>query len=338
MTMILMHSTSPARRLPRLAAGLSAALCLPVLAGCGTGAGASDDGRPQVVASIFPLQFLAERVAGDRAAVTVLTSPGTEPHDLELSVRQTAVISESDVVATVGGLQPAVDEAVEQASPDHVVDATERVEMLEAGAGDDHAHGDEDGEHGDEHADEHGEEDEHGDHGDLDPHFWTDPARMATVAAALAEALTEADPAGEATYASNLAALEEDLAALDEEIAAGLEDCERDTVVVSHDAFAYFGDRYGLDLHAINGLSPDAEPSPAHLRELAGLIEAEGITTVFSERLATAALADTLAGELDLRTAVLDPLEGLTEETSDEDYLSLMLANLEALREANGCR
>ena len=65
--------------------------------------------------------------------------------------------------------------------------------------------------------------------------------------------------------------------------------------MVSHDAFGYLGDRYDLDVHAINGLSPDAEPSPAHIRELSDLIESEGITTVFSETLASPAMADTLA-------------------------------------------
>jgi zinc transport system substrate-binding protein len=107
--------------------------------------------------------------------------------------------------------------------------------------------------------------------------------------------------------------------------------------VVSHDAFGYLGARYGLNLHPINGLSPDAEPSPAHLAELADLIESEGVTTVFSETLASPELADSLAGDLGLETAVLDPIEGLTEETEDEDYLSLMRANLAALRTANDC-
>ncbi len=108
--------------------------------------------------------------------------------------------------------------------------------------------------------------------------------------------------------------------------------------MVSHDAFGYLGARYDLDLQAINGISPDAEPSPAHLRELSDLIESEGITTVFSETLASPAMADTLASDLGLETAVLDPIEGLGDDTADEDYLSLMRANLAALQEANGCR
>ena len=107
--------------------------------------------------------------------------------------------------------------------------------------------------------------------------------------------------------------------------------------MVSHDAFEYLGARYDLDMHPIAGLSPDAEPSARHLAELADLIRTDKITTVFSERLASPKLADTLAGDLGITTAVLDPIEGLTSSNDDDDYLSLMRENLEALREAGGC-
>ncbi len=157
------------------------------------------------------------------------------------------------------------------------------------------------------------------------------------MAAAVEEQLAEADPDHRADYAANLEALQDDLTALDRDFEEGLADCARDTIVVSHDAFGYLAARYGLTVESINGLTPDAEPSPAHLAELADLIESEGITTVFSETLASPELADTLAGDLGLSTAVLDPVEGLGDATADEDYVSLMRANLAALQEANDC-
>ena len=113
---------------------------------------------------------------------------------------------------------------------------------------------------------------------------------------------------------------------------------ERDVVVVSHDAFGYLGDRYGLDIHGIAGLSPDAEPGPADIAELQELIDAEGVTTVFSETLVSPATAETLAQDAGVGTDVLDPLEGLSDETADEDYLSIMRSNLASLQEANGCQ
>jgi zinc transport system substrate-binding protein len=317
---------SASRRAPawRLGSALAlAAIVVPALAGCGTSNAGSGDG-PRVVASFYPLEYVAERVAGGHADVVRLTSPGGDPHDLELTVAQTAEIAEADVMVSLSGFQPAVDEAVEQEGPEHAVDAAEVADLVspeELGAGDATEHTDEEGE----------------DHGDLDAHFWTDPTRVAAVAAVVKKQLVAVDPDHADAYERNLADLQGDLERLDADIEAGLESCARDVVVVSHDAFGYFGDRYGLDMHAINGLSPDAEPSPAHLRELADLIEEEGVTTVFSESIASPEMAETLAAEVDLDTAVLDPIEGLTDETADEDYVSLMRNNLAAIQKANDC-
>ena len=310
-------------------ATLSAALTLaavPFLAACGGGDATSGDG-PRVVASFYPLEYVAERVAGEHADVQPLTSPGTEPHDLDLTLQQTAEVSEADLVVVSSGFQPAVDEAVEQNAGGRVVDAAEVADFIPASAD---AHAD---------AEDWDEEwlEEHGDE-PLDPHFWLDPGRLAAVAVEVKRQLVAVDPDHAGAYEKNLTSLKRDLDRLDRDITEGLQSCERDTVVVSHNAFGYFAIHYGLHMRAINGISPDAEPSPAHLRELSGLIESEGITTVFSETLASPKMADTLAEDLGLRTGVLDPIEGLSDETADEDYLSLMRANLAAIQEANGCR
>jgi zinc transport system substrate-binding protein len=107
-------------------------------------------------------------------------------------------------------------------------------------------------------------------------------------------------------------------------------------MVVSHDAYSYL-DRYGVTFAAINSLSPDAEPSPDHLAQLRRLIQEEGVTTVFTEPLSSPATADTLARDAGVRTATLDPIEGLSDTTAHQDYLSLMRRNLAALRKAGGC-
>ena len=314
---------------------LTVMLSASVLLGCSTGdsggAGASggpgDSGEPgdgfSVVTAMYPLQYISERIVGGQGEVTSLTSPGTEPHDVELTVAQTASVIEADVVVYLSGFQPAVDGAVEQSESDHVVDAAERASLIPAG-GDDHAH--------DEHADSEAEGGEA-----ADPHFWLDPTRLAAVAEEVAAELADADPEHADAYAANLERLRSDLVRLDKEIKDGLSDCERDAVVVSHNAFQYWGSRYGLHMESIAGLSPDAEPSPQHIAELHELIVSEGITTVFSETLASPEMAQTLSADLGLDTAVLDPVEGLSEETSDEDYLSLMRSNLAALQKANGC-
>jgi zinc transport system substrate-binding protein len=178
------------------------------------------------------------------------------------------------------------------------------------------------------------------DHGvdsdELDPHFWQDPLLLADVGDAVAKQLAKVDPAHADDYAANAEGLRSDLETLDHEYTDGLTGCARSTIVVSHDAFGYL-QRYGLTMDAILGLSPDSEPTPADLARLQDVIEKDGITTVFSETLASPASAEALARDMGVRSEVLDPIEGLSDQTADEDYLSLMRSNLAALEEANGC-
>jgi zinc transport system substrate-binding protein len=308
------------------------------LSGCGgDAAGGDGDGKVRVAAGFYALEYVAERIGGDEVEVVSLTKPGQDPHDAELSVAQTAELAEADVVVHLSDFQPVVDDAVEQVVEGTVVDARDAGDLTATGSQHTHADGEheEDGHEEDGH-EEDGHEEDHD--GEEDPHFWLDPARLAAVGADVTEALSEADPAGAKVYRANLRKLERDLTALDDELEQGLAECRRRVVIVSHDAFGYLALRYDLDVHAIAGLSPDSEPSPAHLRELHDLIEAEGVTTVFSERLASPAMAQTLSGDLGLSTGVLDPLEGLSDETRSEDYVSLMRQNLSELREANECR
>jgi zinc transport system substrate-binding protein len=164
-----------------------------------------------------------------------------------------------------------------------------------------------------------------------DPHVWLDPVRFAEVAERIGAEL------GAEASARELAAR---LRALDDEFHEGLTDCERREVVTAHDAFAYLGERYDLELIPIAGVSPEAEPSARDLEQVAELVRASGATTVFVEPLLSPEIGETVARETGTETAVLDPLEGLTEEALDagEDYFSVMRANLAALRGGLGCR
>jgi zinc transport system substrate-binding protein len=302
----------------RLATAATALAATSLLAGCGTSA--ADDGSLRAVAAFYPRAWVSEQVGGQGWEVTNLTGPGTEPHDLSLDIAQTADIARADVVVLEHGFQPAVDTTVDTNAEDAVVvDAADVVELMPAS----------------EHDHEH-EEAGH-DHGDVDPHFWLDPLLMADLGDAVAEQLAGVDPDGADRYATNAADLRAQLEQLDSRYAESLATCERTTTVVTHEAFGYLG-RYGLTFEAISGLSPGAEPTPADLARLEDLVRRDGVTTVFSERLASSKMADTLASDLGLDTAVLDPIEGLSDETAGESYLSLMAQNLAALQEANGCR
>jgi zinc transport system substrate-binding protein len=167
-------------------------------------------------------------------------------------------------------------------------------------------------------------------HSNGDPHIWLDPIRYARVVDRIGQLL------GKQAAAK---ALEKRLADLDTEYRVGLAHCARHEIVTSHEAFAYLAERYGLEQVAITGLSPEAEPEPGKLQSVVDLVRAHGVTTVYFERLVSPRIAETVARETGAKTAVLDPIEGLTEEEASkgEDYFSLMRANLSSLRAGLGC-
>ena len=272
-------------------------------------------GEHTVVASFYPLYFIAEEVAGRYNDIVDLTPPGVEPHEYELTVRQVAQIDLAKVGFYEGGVAPSVDQAMTNDSPDHALDVTSVVHLAAPAAGS-----------GIESTSD-----------QKDPHFWQDPTLMAEATHAFAETMAEADPAHAAYYRRRALRLTQQLVDLDEDYRRTLRSCRIDTVVVSHDAFEYLARRYGVDVVPIAGLEPDAEPSLQRLHDLSTLIRARGVTTVFFETLASPALARSLAGDLGIRAAVLDPIEGLSADQPHATYLTLMRQNLAALAKAGDC-
>ena len=297
-------------------AALVGASLASLLSGCSRSGSAAEVDRVSVVASFYPLAEAASRVGGDLVSVENLTPPGVEPHDLELAPDDIEAIATADVIVYLGGgFQPAAEDALAEAEHAVTVDALNAVATNAAPAS----------------------EAEEG--LTVDPHVWLDPARYEEIVRAVADALAKADPANEATYAANAQAYVAQIAALDEEFRTGLSDCERTTIVTSHEAFGYLADAYGLTQVGILGLSPEAEPDPRRLAELRDLVEREGVTTIFAEELVSPKVAETLANEAGVQVAVLNPIESLTDaqEQAGEDYLSLMRENLDTLRKALDC-
>ncbi|WFE61836.1 metal ABC transporter substrate-binding protein [Micromonospora sp. WMMD714] len=312
-----------ARTLPR--ALTAAATALLVLAGgtaCSTSQAGADPDRVDVVAAFYPLQYVAERVGGGAVTVTNLAKPGAEPHDLELNPRQVGQVSDAELVFYLKGFQPAVDEAVAQNAADRSLDVTTVVSLRDAAAGG-HDHEGEDG---------HAEEED----GGKDPHLWLDPTRLATVADKLAERLGAVDPDRAADYTTRARTLRGELDKLDAEYTAGLATCQRREIVVSHAAFGYLAERYRLEQIGLTGLTPDTEPAPQRLAEVAREAREHKATTIFFETLVSPKVAETIAAEVGAKTAVLDPIEGLSTDGGG-DYLSVMRANLTTLRTALGC-
>ncbi len=279
------------------------------LAGCGgAGGGAEARADTTVIAGFYPLAFAAEELGGRKVEVTNLTPPGAEPHDVELSARDVERVRNADVVLYLGaGFQPALEEAAEEARGEVVDVLTGLSPRRES-----HAQSRESGQI-------------------ADPHVWLDPVRYRQLVGRIAAAVGDARKAG--PFRSRLGALHR-------EFERGLERCQRRQFVTSHAAFGYLADRYRLRQIPITGVSPEAEPSARDLERVIAEVRKRGATTVFFETLVSPRLARTVAREADVRTDVLNPVEGLTEDEirAGEDYFSLMRGNLAALRQALGCR
>ncbi|MCQ9130590.1 MULTISPECIES: metal ABC transporter substrate-binding protein [Streptomyces] len=308
------------------AVAAAAALGLGSLSACSSdSAAAGNTDKFDVVASFYPMAFLAERIGGDHVHVTSLTQPGQEPHDLEISARQTAALQESDAALYLKNLQPSVDDAVAQSEVKTKIDAASLTTLEK--------HGNEVGGHAAEH-DDHADEELSG----LDPHIWLDPVRYAQVAEGVGKAFEKADPAHAADYKTNTAALVKQLGDLNTEFEKGLAHTRTRVFVTTHAAFGYLAERYGLTEEAINGLDPESEPSAARVRELEKMTKADGVTTVFYETLVSDKTARTIASDAHLRTDVLDPIEGITKKSRGTDYFAVQRANLKALQTALGTK
>ncbi len=260
-------------------------------------------GPLRVVTGSYPFSEVVERIGGDAVATVELTPPGSEPHDLELTAADLEALAGAGLVVTVGGgFQPALEDAIRDREG-ATVDVLETVPA------------------------------------DGDPHVWLDPVAMVSIVSAIEEAMVALAPDLAERFMAGADELRAELAELDRRFAERLADCARRTFVTTHAAFGHLAARYDLTEEGITGQSPEAEPDPRRLAELVDLVRRTGITTVFTEPLASPAIAETLASETGARVGVLDPLEGLTDaqRAAGLHYVALMDGNLSALADALGC-
>jgi zinc transport system substrate-binding protein len=269
------------------------------LAGCGSSEPRAGGGSKRVVAAFYPLAYAAEQVGGRSVSVENLTPAGAEPHDLELTPGDVRDVQRAALVFYLGD---GFMPALERALQERHGASVDLLPVGRAGAG---------GLAG-------------------DPHVWLDPVRYAAIVRRIGAAL------GEPQAAARLARR---LERLDRELRRGLAHCERKQIVTSHAAFGYLARRYGLEQVPLEGLAPEAEPSAKDIERLVGLVHSSGATTVFAETLISPKLAETIAREAGAETAVLDPLEGLSDDAiaGGADYFTVMRANLAAVRKALGC-
>jgi zinc transport system substrate-binding protein len=150
----------------------------------------------------------------------------------------------------------------------------------------------------------------------------------------IGKAAATALDAARAGSAKGLSGFESAMTKLSGAFTAGLADCRIKALVVSHEAFGWLARAHGFTQHGISGISPEAEPSPARMAEIAQLVSEEGVSTIYFEPLVSDKAALAIASETGAKTAVLDPIEGAT---GGSDYPTIMNTNLDTLRSGQSC-
>ncbi|MFV0400480.1 MAG: metal ABC transporter substrate-binding protein [Oscillospiraceae bacterium] len=304
-------------------------LVLTLLAGCGNSRPQREEGKILVYASFYTVYDFAQKIGGDRAQVVCIMKPGAEPHDWEPTPQDRAGLEEADVFvyngAGIDGWAESLLSGLDGKGL-KIVKTTANVQLLQydadsvtLGAG--------------EEEDDHDHEDEAHDHGENDPHTWLYPENARLEMRAIADGLKEADPDNAEYYESNYSLWAAECGKLDEAYRQGLGPLTQRSIVVSHAAYGYLCNAYGLEQVAVQGFSPDAEPSPKKMAEVIDFINENGVKAIFFEEAASPAVAEAVSRETGVEVLVLNPVESLGQEQQEagEDYFSVMEQNLETL-------
>lgn len=344
------HSSGrPSQRRPvarNASLGLALAGLVIGAGACGDGSdsgeesGTSEQSDVTVVVTSNILGDVVSEMVGDLAEVETIMGEGSDPHQFQASAKQANEIREADVVVANGaGFEEGLVATLESAHDDGVViceaiDSVETIDPDEDGHADDEA-----GEHADEHADEHGDEHDH-EHEGADPHFFTDPARMAQAVSGLAGCMAGAVPALDtAEFTAQTDAYVAELEELDSELEsllAGVPEDQR-ILVTNHEVFNYFADRYDFEVAGaiVPSVSTQGQPDAASLAELADVVRTNGVPAVFAETTSREDLAEALAGEVGDVEVVTLFSESLGPD-GGESYVAMMRTNAERIAGALG--
>lgn len=302
-----------------------------LLAGCGNNEASptGQDDQITVYTSFYTMYDFTSKISGGKVKVINMVPSGMEPHDWEPSPKDIAGLSGADLFIYNGlGMEGWAEKVLESVNNPHLV-------VVEASKGitsEEQAHTEtlHDGEN---------EEAEHGhSHGDMeyDPHVWLNPLYAKKQMEAIRDGLIQVDPQNKKVYEDNFRDYSAKLDALDKAYRDAEALFKRHEIIVSHAAFGYLCSAYGLEQIAIDGISGESEPTPAKMAEIIDFAAEHDVKVIFFEEMASPKAAEAIARETGAGTAVLNSLEGLSEENLNEgkDYFSIMEENLEALKQA----
>ena len=302
-----------------------------LLTGCAAPSETADDGKISVVCTLFPYYDFARQIAGDRASVTLLLSPGREAHSFEPTPRDALTIANADVFIYNGGegetwVEDLLDAAGENIGTSacmmNFVEAREEeiVEGMQVREEHDHEH----------------EHDEDSDEIEYDEHIWTSPENAVVLCRAVCEAMCAQDSANADFYRANCEDYCAQITALDDEFRALRAEAKRDLLIFA-DRFPmlYFCESYDLRYRAaFHGCSTDTEPSLATLKYLIDKVNGEHIPVVCTIDLSSRKIAEAVSESTGAEIVTLWSMQTVSRADFDagETYVSLMTRNLDTLR------
>ncbi|MDD2541083.1 MAG: zinc ABC transporter substrate-binding protein [Desulfuromonadaceae bacterium] len=321
----------------RIGVGVVVVTCCIALfvAGCKK-AGEQQTGHLQVVTTLFPLYDFARTIGGDKAQVTMLLPPGVEPHTFEPRPEDMIRISRANLfIYTNKYMEPWVDKIITGIDNKslRVVNAGERVKYRPGGT---------DGTHEHVHGQMGGGNDNHEhDAKGMDPHIWLDFTNAALMVDTILDGFIAADPANGDFYRQNAETLKKRLAALDDKYRKTLASCSTRLILHGgHYTFGYLAHRYGLEYHALSGISSDSEPSAERMASLVREIRSSGAKYLFAEELLSPRLTETLAQEAGVGVLMLHGAHNLSRDDMSRNvtFFDLMDRNLKQLQKGLQCR
>lgn len=288
----------------------------------------NEEGRLKVVTTLFPLFDFAGSVGGSKINPILLLPPGVEPHDFEPKPKDIATVQEADVfVYTGNAMEPWAQRILKGIDSKKlvVVDASRGITLRSSENKDHERHSDSNSPSGNA----------------LDPHIWLDFANAQVMVRNIADGLSKRDPKDSGYYTRNASAYNNQLRQLDEEYRAGLSACKtRFFLFGGHYAFNYLARRYNLTYISVHGVSPNAEPSPAHLVDMVNKTKQYHLNYIFYEELASSRVAETIARETGAKLLPLSAAHNVSKEQMAQNigFIDIMKTNLAMLREGLQCR
>ncbi|WP_045523823.1 metal ABC transporter solute-binding protein, Zn/Mn family [Neobacillus niacini] len=299
-------------------------LIILVMTACSTENGQSQKKKDQltIYSTVFPLQYFTERIGGKFVNVNTIYPPGADEHTFEPSQKDMIKLADSDLFFYIGlGLEGFVEKANESLKNENVslIPTAENLILDPVEEHEDHDH---------EHEDD--------GHGDFNPHVWLDPIYSKEMAAVIRDSLVEKMPQNKETFDQNYQQLADELDQLNSEFESTIQNAKHKNILVTHAAFSYWEQRYGIEQISISGLSTTNEPTQRELEEIISLADKEGLQYILFEQNVQSKLAEIVQKEIGARALPVHNLGTLTKENIEdkETYFTLMEQNLESLKTA----